>query len=155
MIWIMTGISKESKNGRETFIIQMYNKIKAMFHPFYTHKLRMDSMEYTEMVRRTIAYIEKNLENKITLDDLANNTYISKYHFHRIFHEATGMGIMEYIRQRRLECAAGQLLETSGGIADIAMQYQFETQDGFSRAFKKYYGTTPGQYRKYNRRFNT
>ena len=111
-------------------------------------------MGYTEMVRKTIEYIEKNLENKITLEDLANNTYISKYHFHRIFHKAVGMGMMEYIRQRRLACAASELLKTDSGIVDIAMQYQFETQDGFSKAFKRHYGTSPGKYRRYNKRLN-
>jgi AraC-like DNA-binding protein len=112
-------------------------------------------MEYTEMVRVTLEYIEKNIEKKITLDDLADNTFISKYHFHRIFNEAVGVSIMEYIRNRRLTCAANRLINTIDEITDIAMQYQFDSLDGFSKAFKRYYGTSPGRYRKNNKLFNT
>lgn len=107
------------------------------------------------MVRATLEYIERNLENKITLEDLAENTFLSKYHFHRIFNEATGVSVMEYIRRRRLIHAAERLTGTSDGITDIAMEYQFDSLDGFSRAFKRYYGISPGKYRKNNKLFNT
>lgn len=54
----------------------------------------------------------------------------------------------EYIRKRRLSCAAHDLLITSKRIIDIAVEYQFQSQESFTRAFKKMFGITPGKYRK-------
>ena len=57
---------------------------------------------------------------------------------------------MEYIRRLRLRSASCDLLSMKFNIIEIAAKYRFESQDGFCRAFKRYYGITPGEYRKLN-----
>ena len=57
---------------------------------------------------------------------------------------------MEYIRRLRLRSASCDLLSMKFSIIEIAVKYRFESQDGFCRAFKRYYGITPGEYRKLN-----
>ena len=105
-------------------------------------------MDYFERVGRVVDFIEANLNHKISLDDLAKQAFFSSYHFHRIFQAIVGETVMEYIRKRRLANAALELRHTRKKIIQIALEYQFNSPDAFSRAFKKYYGITPERYRK-------
>ncbi len=82
------------------------------------------------------------------MDDIAEQAGFSKFHFHRIFRTAVGMSITEYVRMRRLANASTALLYTNKRILDIAFYYHFESQEAFTRAFKKYYHLPPGQYRR-------
>jgi len=105
-------------------------------------------MQYEPAIQRTIDWIETNLHEAITADDIAENASFSKFHFHRIFQSSVGMSVAAYIRMRRLASAAAALLHTSVRIIDLALHFQFESQEAFSRAFKKMYHLPPGQYRK-------
>ena len=109
-------------------------------------------MEYHERIQKTIDYIEENLGNKITLEELAEKAYLSKYYYHRLFHALTGEPVMEYIRKRKIGRAIKQMNETNLGILDIALDNQFESQEVFTRAFIKHFGISPGRYRKVNER---
>ncbi|MEK4299930.1 AraC family transcriptional regulator [Oceanobacillus sp. FSL W8-0428] len=93
-------------------------------------------------------YIEEHLHESLTLEDIARQSNFSKFHFHRIFQSSAGMTITEYIRMRRLANASVALLYSNERILDIALYYQFESQESFTRAFKKIYKLPPGQYRR-------
>lgn len=105
-------------------------------------------MQYESIINKTINYIEKHLEHPLTVEEIAEQAGFSKFHFHRIFLEEVGMSITEYIRMRRMANAAVALLFTNNRILDIALNYHFESQEAFTRAFKKYYHLPPGKYRK-------
>lgn len=107
-------------------------------------------MHYSEHVQDTINYINKNLTADLSLEDLAEYVHFSPYHFHRLFLLCTGDAPMEYIRRQRLRAASRDLVSMKFNIIEIAAKYRFESQDGFCRAFKRYYGITPGEYRKLN-----
>ncbi|WP_408641606.1 helix-turn-helix domain-containing protein [Solibacillus palustris] len=93
-------------------------------------------------------YVEENLHEPLTLENIASQSNFSKYHFHRIFQSTVGMTVNEYIRLRRLANASSALLYTSERILDIAIYYQFESQESFTRAFKEVYRLPPGKYRR-------
>lgn len=105
-------------------------------------------MDHHSKVRDSLNYIEENLNSKIDLDDLAKKAYLSKYHYHRIFHKLSGESVSRYITRRRMEKAAEELARTEKPIIDIALEYQYASQESFSRAFLKIYGLTPGKYRR-------
>ena len=102
------------------------------------------------LCRNTAAlnFIEKNLDKPLTVDNIAAVAGFSKYHFHRIFRNETGIPLYEYIRKRRLARASFLLLTTDLSILDIAVYFCFESQEAFSRAFKKAYKLPPGKYRR-------
>lgn len=108
-------------------------------------------MNNEEIINNTLCYIEDNLIKKITLEELSNLSFFSQAHLYRVFNELVGSSIMEYIRKRRLLRAAIDIRSTKDNILDIAVKYQFDSQDGFCKAFKKLFGTTPIQYRKSNK----
>lgn len=70
-------------------------------------------IDYEDIIRKTINYIEEHLHECLTLDDVAKQASFSKYHFHRIFRSSIGMSVTEYIRMRRLTNASAALLYTN------------------------------------------
>ncbi|EOR27587.1 MULTISPECIES: helix-turn-helix transcriptional regulator [Clostridium] len=105
-------------------------------------------MNYDACIKKSIEYIELNLMQKIELKDIADNVFLSKYHFHRVFHSVVGEPVAEYIRRRRLMESANELLNTDDKIVDIAFKYQFSSQEVFSKAFKRLYGISPREFRR-------
>lgn len=109
-------------------------------------------MRYYEGIQKAIDYIEENLKKQISLEDIAKVVGFSMYHFHRIFKMYVGESVSEYIRRRRLSRAANDLLQTEAKIVDIALEYQYETHESFTKAFKKMFHVTPELYRKNKQR---
>lgn len=107
-------------------------------------------MHYSKPVQDAINYINENLTVAMSLEVLADYVHFSPYHFHRLFLLCTGEAPMEFIRRQRLRAASRDLISIKLNIIEIAAKYKFESQDGFCRAFKRYYGITPGEYRKLN-----
>jgi len=105
-------------------------------------------MEYTKEIKKAMNYIENNLNEGIRLEEAAALAGFSKYHFQRVFKRETGLNLYEYIQKRRLAEASSLLLNSNIRILDIAVYLCFESQEVFTRAFKKVYGLPPGQYRK-------
>ncbi len=100
---------------------------------------------YSKEIERAVDYIKNNIEEQITLAELADYVGYSQYHFLRIFCEQTGKNPIEYVRAEKLSCASNDLF--SGlKILDIAVKYGYETASGFSKAFKKEFGYTPTKY---------
>lgn len=105
-------------------------------------------MNHEHNVRKTLDYIENNLKNRIQLEDLSREAYLSKYHYHRLFHKFLGESVNKYISKRRMARAASELEQTNTRIIDIAFKYQYSSQASFTRAFQSHYGLAPGEYRK-------
>lgn len=105
-------------------------------------------MEYTKEIKKAMNYIENNLNKEIRTEEIADSAGFSKYHFQRVFKRETGLNLYEYIQKRRLAEASSLLRNTNIRILDIAVYLCFESQEVFTRAFKKVYGLPLGQYRK-------
>jgi AraC family transcriptional regulator len=103
-------------------------------------------MDYRTCIQNSIDYIEEHLQESMTVDDLAKIAGFSSYHYYRVFNAYVGIPIMEYIRRRRLAYAAAELARGKR-IIDIAMDYGFDTHNGFAKAFRKTYGCSPEKYR--------
>ncbi|HND08308.1 MAG TPA: AraC family transcriptional regulator, partial [Candidatus Obscuribacter sp.] len=102
-----------------------------------------------ENVMAAIDFIEEHLlDENLSASEAAKHAGFSEYHFHRIFTSLTGDSIAEYIRDRRLSEAALELGQSRESILTYAIKYGFESQETFTRAFKRTFGVTPGAYRK-------
>ncbi|WP_299008655.1 AraC family transcriptional regulator [uncultured Shewanella sp.] len=96
---------------------------------------------------KSIDFIENNLNNRISIHDVAAASHYSTYHFSRVFKSLVGDTPKEYLRKRRLTLAAQRLLNENIGILSLALDCQFDSQEAFTRAFKATFKTTPAQYR--------
>jgi AraC family transcriptional regulator len=96
-----------------------------------------------EAIVSSIDYIEDNLYNKISLDDISFHAGVSKYHLHRIFKSLTGESIIEYVQSRKLTSSIDELVNTNMRVIDIALNYGFDYEQSYIRAFKKKFGYTP------------
>lgn len=105
-------------------------------------------MNYKDSVSKAIAYIEARLTEKLSSAEVAEAAGYSPYHFHRIFQSLTRTSVSEYISKRRLTRAAYDLFHTDGRIIEIALRYRFDSQEAFTRAFRKLFSVSPGQFRK-------
>ncbi|MEN8904498.1 MAG: AraC family transcriptional regulator [Clostridiales bacterium] len=106
-------------------------------------------MDYKMQIQNSIDYIKKNLCENLRLNEIAKQAHFSEFHFHRLFKKDMGISVMKYVQNLRLEKAAESLENTDEKITDIALDCQFGSEESFSRAFKKLYGKTPRDYRKF------
>lgn len=104
--------------------------------------------EITEAVMRMNNYIAEHIKEPITQQDLAKVANYSPYYSTRIFKEVTGKSPFEYIRKLRLSQAAIKLHEENVRVLDVALEFVFNSHEGFTRAFAKEFGVTPKHYAK-------
>ncbi len=97
--------------------------------------------------RDLIDWIEKNLEGKLTIDDVSAKAGYSKWHLQRMFRDDTGFQLASYIRYRKLNKAALILKMTGIPAVEISELLGFSSQQTFTRAFTRHFGMAPGQYR--------
>lgn len=102
-------------------------------------------MNWIQSLSKVIQYIENHLTDNIDIDDISSQVYTSSSHFQLVFHLVMGMTVGEYIRNRRLSLAAQDLLQANSKIIDIAMRYQYDTQESFSKAFTRFHGVPPSK----------
>ncbi len=112
-------------------------------------------MDHKLQIKKSMDYIEKHLCENIKLDEIAKQSHFSQFHFHRLFRKVVGTSVMKYVRKRRLSEAAIELVETDEKITSIAFKYQFSAEESFSRAFKRFYGTSPRDYRNNSRKISS
>lgn len=101
-----------------------------------------------DSIYRSISFIESRLADELTIDELAGQSFFSKTHYQRLFREIVGEPVMEYIKKRRLQQAGQSLLACRDSVLEIALRYGYDSHEGFSRAFKAYFGVSPVKFRK-------
>ncbi len=101
-----------------------------------------------DIVVEAIHLIESGLQSSISVSEIGRNFEKSHWNFQRLFRSVVGLSMGNYIRLRRLTEAASLLRNTNERILDIAILFDFSSQEAFARAFKKFSGLTPSEYRE-------
>ena len=105
-------------------------------------------MDWTEAISKAVQYIEDNIIEDISAEDVANHVNISAYYFQKGFSLLCGYTITEYIRNRRLALAAGEIASGNIKIIDAALKYGYNSPDSFTKAFTRFHGVTPSMVQK-------
>ena len=104
-------------------------------------------MDNRAIIQKSLDYIEENLRSEITAVELAKTAGFSLFHYYRLFQQATGMPVMQYILRRRLLYGIYAIKQGSSK-TDAALLYGFDTYAGFYKAFYREFGNTPSQFLK-------
>ena len=102
----------------------------------------------TDAVDKMQEYMISHLGDDICAVDVLKASGYSPFHAQRLFSEATGYSVGEYLRKLRLTESAKRLKEGKSDVTREAFDTGYESGEGFLRAFKSEFGTSPGEYRK-------
>ena len=104
--------------------------------------------EYLGRINRVMDFIEDNLSENLSLDQLASVANFSKYHFHRVFYVETGETLFKFIQRLRVEKAALLLCsQKQKSITEIALDVGFSGSAAFAKAFRSVYGVSASAWR--------
>ncbi|RHU91544.1 AraC family transcriptional regulator [Clostridium sp. OM07-10AC] len=121
----------------------------------YKSRCAMTNMEGRQYMSKeddvfnsVFTYIEDNLTEKLTVEEIAKHVYLSPTYLQSVFKEHFGIPLAEYVRSQKLKRAMDLLYNTERRISDIAYDSGFEHESSFIRSFKREFGMTPGEARR-------
>lgn len=101
-----------------------------------------------DTVQRFIDYMENNILEKLTPNNIAEHFFLSVSTLNNLFKTVCNMTIMEYVRNRRLSLAGEELMNSNIHIIDLALKYGYETPEAFTKAFSRFHGFPPSFVRR-------
>jgi AraC family transcriptional activator of mar-sox-rob regulon len=110
----------------------------------------MSVVEFHENYIRCLKdYINSNLEDPdLNLDTLTRFGGYSKFYSQKLFKRYMGVTIQKYIQALTLSRIAGELVETDDSIYDLALKYNYDSQQSLCRRFTAYFKISPARYRR-------
>ena len=122
------------------FILHINRLVYEQFEPKNQQPLN------TSLYSNLVEYIEQHLDEDLTLERLADEFYVSKYHIAHVFTENVGLSIHQYITKKRLSLCQ-EAIRAKMNITEVYQAYGFGDYSSFYRAFKKEYGISPKEFR--------
>ena len=132
-----------SQTMRDTFIMQLLiqvGRVRAVVP-------EEAKSSFDPKIEKILSYINENLTSPLSVESLAEQLYLSKYHFMRLFKAQTGSTVHSYVRQKRLMNAA-RLIREGVPANQAAADSGFVDYSAFHRAFRESFGISPGQLKK-------
>ncbi|HWM12164.1 MAG TPA: helix-turn-helix domain-containing protein [Solirubrobacteraceae bacterium] len=110
--------------------------------------LRLSNGDFPDQIMRAVRYIRENFSHgQLSLDRVASEACMSRYHFSRTFKRETGTRFIDFLTTVRLAEACSLLTHTNQSITSIAFGVGYRDLSHFERTFKKEFGFSPSRYR--------
>ena len=140
---------RDEELGAEAIRDTQMVKLLVLINRIYASCTAPDRAEATRdpKIGAVLSYINENLGRELSVDELAEQAYLSRYHFMRLFKAQTGSTVHAYVRQKRLLYAA-RLIREGESAARAAVESGFSDYSAFHRAFRESFGISPGQLKK-------
>ncbi|KAA3660250.1 MAG: AraC family transcriptional regulator [Chloroflexi bacterium] len=125
--------------------------LQHLFGEMFYNNLAFSPYQRTNRFRSiepTLRYLRQNIDQSLTLTDIANHAGLSKPHFSRIFKNQTGYSPMDYFIHLKVQKASSLLVLTEMTVREIALVVGYGDPYYFSRLFKKVVGISPSAVRK-------
>lgn len=121
--------------------------IEFIYRLLKIHRTKLSSVPQKNPVTRCIEYINENYPEKITTKELCQITSLSPTHLRRVFKNSTGSTIVDYVNQCRITKSLELLTHSEMSVLEISEAVGFESQNYYTRVFRKLMNTTPNAYR--------
>ena len=143
----MAAESRSEEFGAELYALGCMTQVLVMINrlALRTEQVAEPRENTDSAVFRILEYISEHYQEDLSLDDLANRFFISKYHLSREFNRIVGTSVYRYIIQKRL-IMARQLMAAGVPISTVYQQCGFGDYSNFYRAFKSEYQMSPREY---------
>jgi AraC-like DNA-binding protein len=139
-------ISKSAYRGAVTLLTAFALQLADLLNRLVIEAANAEPM----VVVKARQYVNAHLEERITLDDIAAHVSVSPYYFCKVFKQATGMTLTEYVNRRRIEWAKRKLLNPQARVTEVAYDVGYQSLSQFNRSFLKYVGESPSRFREHN-----
>lgn len=107
--------------------------------------LFQDNIRHSKIIEHVTKYIDEHLNERFTLNEIAQECFISRNYLGKLFKEQMGISFKEYVTQRRIEVARRELLSGKYMIYEVAELVGFDSPAYFTSVFKKELGYSPSQ----------
>jgi AraC-like DNA-binding protein len=147
---LMRKIYEEAENkgtGYELIIHSIMNQILVQFIRIFSKAKDQNDKPTNDIVYSMKLFMQTNLQEGFSIDDMSSHMGYSRSHLSRLFRQATGATIIQYLNQLRISQACSLLNTTTHTIEEIALQCGYENINYFYRVFKMVTGTKPGEFR--------
>jgi len=121
--------------------------ISDIVRRFIQQAFDLAQIKHSDVVFKTTNYIKRNCSEKLSLDSLAREVFLSKSYLSSVFKKETGMSLTSYITKVRVEKSKKLLLEDNVSLAHISSLCGFKDQSYFTKVFKKETGVSPKRFR--------
>jgi len=101
-----------------------------------------------EVIVKAKRFVNAHLDEKLSLETVANYVGVSPYYFCKVFKQSTEMTLTEFVNRRRVEWAKRKLLNPRARVTEVAFDVGFQSISQFNRSFLKYVGESPTRYRE-------
>ena len=139
----LSDMAYGSQTMRDTLIMQLLIQIGRV----HAAEQGGATKSYDPKIEKVLSYINENLGSPLSVEQLAEQVYLSKYHFMRLFKAQTGSTVHNYVRQKRLMNAA-RLIREGVPANQAAADSGFSDYSAFHRAFRETFGMSPGKLKK-------
>lgn len=104
--------------------------------------------ELPPAITKSLDFIEKHYQEPLTLDRVACEIGMSRYHFSRVFNDEVGWSFKAYLNQKRVSAAKHIMTRKNKSVHETGICVGYTDQSYFSKVFKKMEGVTPSEYRR-------
>ena len=136
----------DMRSDQERYLYETFIRTRPLEEPGEENRVKgTDANSY--VLKQALLYILGNYTHKLSLQDVADNCFVSSWHLSKLLNHYTGRGFFEIINVIRLDKARALLTGTHDRISDISEAMGFQDVAHFSRIFKSYIGCSPKEYR--------
>lgn len=158
IVRLLVEIEREAAERREEYELMVKIKLLSLLVLLLReYDYVSDGTSYVESAKYSqisgaMKYIDENLAEPLTLDEIAARANLNKTYFTTLFKKLNGVTPWEYLTARRIEKSYSLLSRRDMNILEVANSCGFNNASNFNRAFRKLTGMTPSEYRTRNNR---
>lgn len=124
---------------------ELYDYFNDIINEIANQPVFQENIRHSKLIDQVLKYIDQNIDKPITLNEIAEELYISRNYLGKLFKNKMQLSFKEYLRQTRIEKARKMLLAGNDKIYQVAEAVGFDNPAYFTAVFKKVLGYSPSQ----------